>query len=66
MLRKQWSKRFLGGWPFLSDRGDLEPVGIELPCEVLVKPVVHLRVGWFSGFRQTIQEVGRYNCPPCL
>ena len=55
-----------GGGLFSSDRGVLEPVGIELPREAPVEPGVCLRVGWFSGVGQTIQEVGRYNCLPCL
>ena len=55
-----------GGGFFLSDVGVFEPVGLELTHEALVKPGVCLRVGRFSGFRQTIQEVGRCNSPPCL
>ena len=46
-----------GGGRFALDGGILEPVGIELPREALVDPGVCLRVGWFSGVGQTIQEV---------
>ena len=51
---------------FSSGGGILKPVGLELLCEALVEPGVCLRVGWFSGVRQTIQEVGRCNRPTCL
>ena len=54
------------GGLFSSDRGIFNPVGIELPREALVDPGVCLRVSWFSGVGQTIQEVGSCNCPPCL
>ena len=50
---------YQGGGFFLSDRGVLKPVGLELPREALVIPGVCLRVSWFYGIRQTIQEVGR-------
>ena len=43
---------------FLLDGGILEPVGLELPCEALVETGVCLRVGWFYGAGETIQEVG--------
>ena len=55
-----------GGCLFSSDRGIFEAVGLELPCEALVDPSVRLGVGWFSGVGETIQEVGRCNCPPSL
>ena len=48
-----------------SDRGIFEPICLELPCEALVEPGVCWGVSWFSGVGQTIQEVGRCNCPPC-
>ena len=51
---------------FCRTRGVFEPVGRELPREAIVDPGVCLRVGWFSGVGQTIQEVGRCNCSPCL
>ena len=51
---------------FLSDRGIFEAVALEFPCEALVEPSVCFGVSRFSGVRQTIQEVGRCNCPPCL
>ena len=46
--------------------GIFEPVGLELPCEALVKPGVCLGVGRYSAVGQTIQEVGRCNRPPYL
>ena len=55
-----------GGGLFSSDKGIFEPVGLELPCDALVEAGVCLDVGRFFGAGQTIQEVGRYNCPPCL
>ena len=55
-----------GGGHFSSDGGIFEPVGLELPREALVETDVCLGVGRFSGVRQTIQEVGRCNCPSCL
>ena len=62
--RQRWSEQFPGGWQFLV--GILEPIGIELLREVLVNPGVRLRVGWFSGVGQTIQEVVCCNLLPCL
>ena len=47
-----------GGDIFLSGGGIFEPVGIEFLRKALVNPGVCLRVGWFSGVGQTIQEVG--------
>ena len=55
-----------GGGLFSSDGGVFEPVGLELLCEALVDPGVCLGVSKYSGVGQTIQEVGRCNCPPCL
>ena len=54
------------GGIFSSDRGVFKPVGLELPREALVYPGACLRVSWFSGVGQTIQEVGSCNCNPCL
>ena len=48
------------------NRGIFEAVCLDLLCEALVEPSVCLGVGRFSGVRQTIQEVGRCNFPPCL
>ena len=55
-----------GGGIFWSNGGILEPIGLELPREALVDLGVCLRVGWFSGDGQTIQEVGCCKHPPCL
>ena len=54
------------GGLFSSDRGVLKPAGLELPCEALFEPGLCLKVGLFSWIWQTIQEVGRFNLPPCL
>ena len=54
------------GGLFTSDRGIFKPVCLEFPREDLVYPGVCLRVSWFSGVGQTIQEVGSCNFPPCL
>ena len=42
---------YQGGRLFLMDGEILEPVGLKLPHESLVKPGVHLRIGWFYGVR---------------
>ena len=43
-----------GGGLFFSERGILDPVGLELPREALVEPGVCLGVSRFSGVGQTI------------
>ena len=55
-----------GGSFFSSDGGNLELVHLELPREAFVEPGACLRVSWFYGFGQTIQEVRRFNHPSCL
>ena len=47
------------------ERGVIDPIGLDFLREALVEPCVRLRLCWFSGVRQTIQEVGRCNRPPC-
>ena len=54
-----------GGGLLLLD-GGIEPVGLELLHDALVELGMRLRVGWCFGVRQTIQEVGCCNRPPCL
>ena len=48
------------------DRWIFKPVGLEFPRKALVEPGVCLRVVRFSGFGNTIHEVGCCNHPPCL
>ena len=55
---------YQGGGFLSSDRGVLNPICLELPCEALVDPGVCLGVSRFSGIGQTIQEVGCCNLPP--
>ena len=51
---------------FLLEGGIPDPIGLALLSEALVEPGVRLRVGCFYGVRQTIQELGRCNSPPCM
>ena len=51
---------------FSFDQRFLQAVDFELPGETSVQSSVGLGVGRLSWVGETILEVGRCNCPPCL
>ena len=55
-----------GGGLITLDGGICDPVTFELTSEAPTQTGVSLGVRGVSGVKETIQEVGCYNIPPCL